>query len=417
MKKRNICSVIALSLVLAAGAAGTSTLLVGADRVEAAQRNSVSPKVGRPLQAAQKLAGESKFKEAIAKAKEADEIEKKSQYETYMINEILGSLYLQTRQYSNAAGALEKSLGTEQLSSEDATARVKLLSQIYYQVKNYRKTVQYGLQYLDSSANDTDTMVIVGQSYYLQKQYKNAGNMMRKVVNTSKRSRKKINETWLQLLMSIEYEQNNEPGVRASLEDLIRYYPKDRYWRDYLKMVEKDLRGGTTKNALDLLRFRLSSGAMQNAKDYTDMAELALQEGLPGDAQRALEKGKVAGVIGQGPQAGRHERLMNMATEQAGTDKASLVDGESEAAAMPTGDADVSFGEAYWTYGDYTAAVAAVQRGIGKGVENMDDAQLRLGLAFLGAGDKTQATAEFKKITEGSPESTIADLWILKGSI
>ena len=331
-----------------------------------------------------------------------------------MINEILGSLYLQTKQYANAAGALEKSLGTGQLAAADSTARVKLLGQIYYQVKNYGKTVEYGQQYLKSAPNDTDTMVIVGQSYYLQKQYKPAGDMMRKVIRSVKG---RPNETWLQLLMSIEYEQNNEAGVRDSLEDLIRYYPKDRYWRDYLALVEKDLRGAPTKTALDLLRFRLSSGAMQNAKDYTDMAELALQEGLPGDAQRALEKGKVAGVIGEGPQAGRHERLMTMATEQAAPDKANLAAGESEAAAMPTGDADVLFGEAYWTYGDYASAVEAIQRGLGKGVENEDDAQLRLGMALLGTGDKAGAAAAFKKITAGSPQAKIAALWTLKGSI
>ncbi len=414
MKKQNVVSVIALSLVLATGAVGTATVLVGPSRVEAAQ--SVSPEVGRPLQEAQKLAGEKKFNEAIAKAKEAAAISKKSEYETYMVNEILGSLYLQTRQYSNAAGALETSLGTGQLSAEDATARVKLLGQIYYQEKNYGKAVEYGQRYLQSASNDIDTMVIVGQSYYLQKQYKPAGDMMKKVVNNAKRSGK-VNETWLQLLMSIEYEQNNEAGVRDALEDLIRYHPKDRYWRDYLSLVEKDLRGSSTKTALDLLRFRLSSGAMQNAKDYTDMAELALQEGLPGDAKRALEHGKEAGVIGEGPQAGRHERLMTMAVEQAAPDKANLAAGESEAAAMPTGDADVRFGEAYWTYGEYDASVKAVQRGIDKGVENMDEAQLRLGLAFLGAGDKSNANAAFKKISAGSPESKIAALWTLKGSI
>ncbi len=415
MKKQNVVSVIALSLVLATGAVGTATVLVGPSRVEAAQ--SVSPEVGRPLQEAQKLAEAKKFSEAIAKAKEAAAVGKKSEYETYMVNEILGSLYLQTRQYSNAASALETSLGTGQLTGEDATARVKLLSQIYYQEKNYGKAVEYGQRYLQSASNDTDTMVIVGQSYYLQKQYKPAGDMMKKVINNAKRGGGKVNETWLQLLMSIEYEQNNEAGVRDALEDLIRYYPKDRYWRDYLSLVEKDLRGGTTKTALDLLRFRLASGAMQNAKDYTDMAELALQEGLPGDAQRALEKGKAAGVIGEGPQAGRHERLMTMAVEQATPDKANLAAGESEAAAMPTGDADVRFGEAYWTYGEYAKAVEAVQRGIDKGVENMDDSQLRLGMALLGTGDKTKANAAFKKITAGSPEAKIAALWTLKGSM
>ena len=153
---------------------------------------------------------------------------------------------------------------------------------------------------------------------------------------------------------------------------------------------------------------------MRNAKSYTDMAELALQESLPGDALRVMEQGKAKGVLGKGPQADRHARLMTMAKEKAAEDQATLSAGEAEAAAQESGDADVMFGEAYWTYGQYEKAVAAIERGIGKGVKNMDEAHLRLGLAFLGAGDKPKATAAFKKITAGSPEAQIAHLWTLK---
>ena len=416
MNTPNFVSVVALSLVLAAGVVGTGTVLEP-HRAEAAQRNTVSQDVGRPLQAAQKLAGEKKFREAIAKAKEADAVSEKSGHETYLVNEILGSVYLQMRQYANAAGALEKSLATGRLSAEDAAARVKLLGQIYYQAKNYSKTIEYGQRHLKVAGGDVDTMVIVGQSQYLRKQYKAAGGTMQRVIRTARRSGKRVNETWLQLLMSAEYEQNNESGVRSALEQLIRYYPKDKYWIDYLGLVEKDLRGGSTKTALDLMRVKLACGAMRKAKDYTDMAELALQEGMPGDATRVLEKGKAKGMVGEGQEANRYARLTKMAVERAAEDTANFSAGESEAAAMETGDADILFGEAHWTYGKYAESVEAVQRGIGKGVKNRDEAQLRLGLAFLGAGDRSKASAAFKEITAGSPEARIAHLWTLKGSI
>lgn len=415
MKKQNVVSVIALSLVLVTGMVGIATVLFTPQHAQAAQ--SVSPAVGNPLQEARKLAEAKNFSEAIAKAKEADAVAKKSDYETYMISEILGSIYLQARQYANAAATLERSIATGQLSPEDSTNRVKLLGQVYYQVKNYRKAVQFGQQYLKSAGNDIATMVIVGQSQYLLKQYKQASATMRNVIRAARRSRTKISETWLQLLMTSEYNLGNESGVRAALEQLVRLYPNDRYWTDYVGNVEKDLRGASTKTALDILRFRLSSGAMQGEKDYTTMAEIALQEGLPGDAQRALEAGTAAGIIGKGEQAGRHERLMNMSVTQATEDKANLAAGEAEAAALATGDADVSFGEAYWTYGNYAASVVAIERGISKGVENMDNAQLRLGLAYLGTGDKAKSAAALKKITAESPEAAIAKLWTLKGSI
>jgi len=412
MKKLNIVSAITISLMLATGVVGIGPVFQPSQAVA----QSVSPEVGRPLQSARELAEQKKFNEAIAEAKKADAVSKKSDYEAYMVNEILGSIYLQARQYSNAASTLEKSLSLGQLSAEDTVARTKLLAQIFYQEKNYGKAVEYGQSYINEAGEDQDILVIISQSQYLSKQYTAAVGTTQRLIRSGQRSGG-VNESWFQLLMSSQFELGNEDGVKDALELLIRYHPQPRYWRDYLQLVEKGLRGGTTKTALDVLRFRLSVGAMRDAKDYTDMAELALQEGLPGDAKRALEKGKAEGVIGSGPQAGRHDRLMTMATERAAEDSASLSAGESEAAAMATGDADVRFGEAYWTYGQYDAAIAAIQRGIDKGVENMNDAQLRLGLAYLGAGDKANATAAFKKIAADTPESIIASLWTLKGSI
>ncbi len=416
MKKQNVVSAIAMSLVLAAGAVGPATILLSPQPSVAAEQ-TLSTAVGRPLLAARDLANEQKFDEALVKAKEADAVSGKTPYEEYMVSEIMGSIYLQSRQYANAAQTLERSVATGQLAPQDLAARIKLLSQVYYQVKNYRKAIEYGQQVLQGAANDTETMVIVGQSQYLLGQHQAAASTMRNVVRTAQRARATVQETWLQLLLAAEYELGNSDGVRATLQQLVRLYPTDRYWRDYVSQVEQSLTGSSTKTALDILRFRLSSGAMESAKDYTDMAELALQEGLPGDAQRALESGQEAGLIGTGPDASRHERLMTMAVERATDDKANLTAGAAEAAAMEAGDADVSFGEAYWTYGQYAEAIEAIQRGIEKGVSNADEAQLRLGMAYLGAGNRSQANAAFRQITSGTPEAQIAALWALKGSL
>ena len=416
MKKQNVVSAIAMSLVLAAGAVGPATVLLSPQPAVAAEQ-TLSTEVGRPLIEARDLLNEKKFDEALAKAREADAVADKSPYESYMVAEILGSIYLQSRQYGNAAQTLERTIDSGQLAPADMAARIKLLSQLYAQVRNHGKTIEYGLRALESNPGDNATRFSVGSSQYQSNQFQAAAATMRRAIRTAQQARTRPDENWLQLLLASEHQLGNKDGVRNALQQLVRLYPSDQYWGDYVAQVEEGLTGSSTKTSLDILRFRLSSGAMEGANDYTIMAEIALQEGLPGDAQRALESGQEAGLIGTGSDASRHERLMTMASEQVSEDRASLEAGAAEAAAMEKGDADVSYGEAFWTYGQYAEAIEAIQRGIEKGVTNMDDAQLRLGMAYLGAGNRSQANAAFKQITSGTPEAQIAALWALKGSI
>ena len=47
-------------------------------------------------------------------------------------------------------------------------------------------------------------------------------------------------------------------------------------------------------------------------------------------------------------------------------------------------------------------------------VSHADDAKLRLGIAYLGAGQRPQALATFKSITPGSVPAQLAVLWRLQ---
>ena len=90
-----------------------------------------------------------------------------------------------------------------------------------------------------------------------------------------------------------------------------------------------------------------------------------------------------------------------------------LAKGESEAQGQKTGDALVKYGEAYWSYGQYDKAAEVIQAGITKGVQNADDAKLRLGIAYISAGKKAQAMDAFKGVAAGSVPAQIAKLWTL----
>jgi tetratricopeptide (TPR) repeat protein len=71
------------------------------------------------------------------------------------------------------------------------------------------------------------------------------------------------------------------------------------------------------------------------------------------------------------------------------------------AARSATGNLDVALGEIYYGLGDYLNAIAAIQRGLGKGqVRHLDDAYVYLGRSQVAVGNNAEARLAFAKLKE-----------------
>lgn len=408
MKSR--ASLIAVSLMLATGFVGVGAVV--APQVAFAQQKAptISPKVGKPLQAAQELLKKKQFKEAVASAEQAAAVTGKSPYETYVVNEILAIAYIQSGQLAKGTAAWEASLATGQMQPEQAKERVKQLAGVNYQAKNYPKAIEYAQRFMKENGADGDMQVLVGQSYYLQKNYKSAAENILMAVKANESARRNPEKQWLELLMSAQYELGQNDAMQSTMEKLITLYPDPKYWKDFVSLSERTLRGNPHVE-LDVARIKYTSGIMATDREYTTMAEIALQEGLPCEARTVIEKGTSAGVLGQPANKEREGRLLALAVKQCEADKKTLPQGVAEAGKQAKGDATVKFGEAYWSMGDNEKAIELITAGITKGVDNKDDAQLRLGMAHISAGRRAEALAAFKSITAGTQAEKVANLW------
>ena len=81
--------------------------------------------------------------------------------------------------------------------------------------------------------------------------------------------------------------------------------------------------------------------------------------------------------------------------------------------AAPNGDALVKLGEDAWGQGRFPDAVKLIQAGIAKGVTDKDNALIRLGMAYFGAGQKDQAVHSFDKVDGDAKQKIIAHLWTI----
>ena len=416
MKNKRTAAVIAMSLALATGFTGAALMTSPAALAAEAKGKTVRPAVGKPLVDAQALAKANKNKEALEKALEAEKVDKRTPYENLMLYSTLSSLSARNNDMPNAIKSLEQAQATGEMSKEQSDSTIKTIAASYYQLKNWPKVVEIGTKYLkEVNANDSDMLVEVAQAQYLQNNFKPAVDGIKQAINVARSQGKPAQSAWLQLLMSSYSKLGDDAGIQSALLELIAIDPQDQYWKNLIAYAQKSIsaQNSSTKATLDVYTVKYQTGLLATPQDYSEMAQLALQEGLPGLAKSVVAKGMSTGVLGTGAQKDREVRLQTMANTQADSDQKSLGQGETEARKAKSGDPLVKAGEAYWSYGQYDKAAQVIQDAIAKGVTNKDDAQLRLGIVYVSAGKKADAQAAFKAIAAGTPSDTLAKLWLL----
>ena len=108
-----------------------------------AHAEAVRAEVGKSLQEAQKLASAGRYKEALAKLKEADAVGGKSELEKFQIEYTRGSAAAAAGENDTAARAFESVLASGRLSAAQQPKIVEALASIYLRAKDYPKAITY----------------------------------------------------------------------------------------------------------------------------------------------------------------------------------------------------------------------------------------------------------------------------------
>ncbi len=372
-----------------------------------------SPKLAKPLKEAHDDLNAKKYADAILKLKEAENIAGKTAYDQHLINDMLGFAYIRTNNFTEAAKALEAELNDGFTPPADVPTRVRALAQLNYQIKNYDKAVEYGTRAIKGGFADEEMKTLVGQAYYLKGDWKGTLHFEEGIVDSQIKEGHTPKSESLQLILSACVKLNDSACETRALERVVTYYPKPDYWYQLLYTLRQQT-SGNDANTLQTYRLMSEVDVLKNPDDYTEMAQLALEAGSPGEAQRVLEKGFAKGVFADQRAKERNQRLLESAKKAAATDQASLAKVEKEAEAAPNGMKSVGLGLAYLGYGQYDRAVDAISKGLAKGgVKNEAQARLLLGIAQLKAGHKEDATKSFHAVKGDPSLERLANLWTL----
>ena len=359
----------------------TATLLA-AGLVGAASAQSIRPEVGRQLQQASDLLKAGKAREALAKAREADAVGGKNAAEQLMIDRMKGAAAQRVGDNATTIAAFESAMGSGRLSGGEQAQIAESIAYAYSQQKNWAKTTEWANRAKAAGGNSASLNQLIA---FVQSQSGDYSTIFRDAqagVARDEQAGRRPGEDDLLRLADAAKRLINNAAYSSSLEKLVLYYPKKDYWSAHLAGLQRKP-GFASRLSLDVMRLRLANGLVTKTDDFMEMAQLALQAGLPVEAKSIVDKGYAAGALGTGEQAARHQRLRDLVLKQQ-AETAAAIDKEAvEAAAMKDGNDLVKTGTVYASMGQYDKAVELIEKGIAKGgLKRPDDARLRLGLAL-----------------------------------
>jgi tetratricopeptide (TPR) repeat protein len=375
--------------------------------------SKMSKQIAKPMDAAQKAIAARKWQEVLTRVREAENTTGyiKSAFDQFYMNEFKGYAYTQLGQLNDAARELEAGLNSPCMAEAKKADRYKAITAVYYQMKNYPKAIDFANRGLKLK-RDPELMVTLGQAYFQSGNNKEAVRVMNDVMSIFESSGGKPKEDTMLIVLAACQKVNDNNCVTRLFEKLVVNYPKVEYWQNLLVAFNNsDL---ADEQKINVMRLQQKVGVMKKPSEYTEMAQIALDQGLPGEAQAILEEAFAKKLFADDRSVSLNNRLLAKAKETAAKDKAGLAAKEAAAKSAATGDDLVQVGAAYLGYGENEKALEALKAGIAKGkLTKPDRAGILLGLAYLRTNNKAEAAKAFRTVKTDPTMARIAKLWLL----
>ena len=373
-------------------------------------QGGLRPEVGRPLQAAQEMIKSGRYREALAKVRDAEAVGGKTAAETTMIERMRLAAASGAGDADTAARAFDALGGS---AGPDRLRMIESIAGSYYRAKEYAKAQQWYARYFKEGGTNGANRTLMMQTQYLSGDRAGVTRELTSEIQAAERNGATPPEDRINLLMNAAVKQKDVNAETFALERLVTYYPKKEYWATLLNRLQSKP-GFAGRLALDTSRLSLATGSLTSGSDYSEMAQLALQAGAYAEARQVVDKGFAVGALGTGPQAERDKRLRDLVTKRVAEAKASAADDMKQALVARDGNDLLTIGFNQVFEGDKAKGLQTMQQAIAKGgLTRPEDAKLHLAIAQLAAGENAKAQVTLKTVGGTDGTADLARLWTL----
>lgn len=398
-----------------------TALVLGASCIPATlpaaeSQGTVTGAVAKPMAAAKEAYDRKNWSETITRSKELLAISGRPALVTYAAYGYLAAAYQAQGNKAELINALQGQLDSGHATPAQQAVLTRSILSLYADQKNYAQVVEFGNKLIRNGNADPSTYEIVADA--LDKQpgkQAEAVKFLGDYVASVEKAGQTPRESTLVNLRALYSKQSNNAAATDVTEKLVNYYPKATYWELLTYQLSRGAKL-TDRQSLQIYRLKVATNTLKRCQDYSEMEEMAVANGMVGEAQKVIEQALAAKVCAADKSGeDRLKRHLGANNNVLNEDKAKFPKLEADARAAKTGELDVAVGAQLFGYGEYQKAADALSRGIAKGgLKDPADAQLTLATAQYRANNKPEALKTLRSIKSNDPTTQrIVRLWLL----
>ena len=386
------------------------------------RRQAVGQRCAKKLEAAQRAIDADQWSQAEQVLTLAGEKYCTSSFEKSQVWNYLGYTHFSQQHYRRAVESYLRLLDEPAAEMKMKISTYNTVAQLYFQLEDYASAAQFlerqlkasaalappdGVQKIDTQTADAQTRALLAQAYYQLDRKKDALVYIKQAINDYQRSDKLPLEAWWSLQSLLYFEQEQYRQALPVLKQLIKHYPRYRYWHQL-----GGLYGQLNKNIERLVATEIVylAGALKKERELVSLAYLYLGANTPYRAAVTLEKGIDKKQV---KATAKHLELLGQAWQQAGEgDKARPV---LEKAAALSGEGKIyeQLAGVYLDIGDNAKAVTAAQNALQKGqLKRPGAVHLVLGNAQLNLHCYDKAVKAFEQAGKYKAAAVNAQQWL-----
>lgn len=381
------------------------------DQRETRRTPALRNKVYEKLAEAQTFAEAKQYSEAEVILNEMISTEGKralNSYELANVYNLFAFLRYSTEDYKGALDNYRKVVAQPDIPLAMEINTKKTIAQLFFVQEQWQQGVNALLEWFELSEKpDAGSYVLLSQGYYQLKDYDKALKNVVTAIDMYEAAGKLPKEQWYNLARFLYFDKGDTDNALATLTVLLKYYPKKQYWvqASHLYGEKKD-----DAKQLAMMETAYEQGMLDKSTDLVTMAYLYLNAEVPFPAARVMEKGFKAEII---EEKSKNYELAGSAWRQAQETQKSIPMMEKAAAKSDDGELYTRLGNVYLDGDQFQQAVDAINKGLSKGgVKRPDQARLALGMAYFNLGDYTAARKVFRVAAKDDRSKKYANQWL-----